>query len=146
MKFLILKVSFSLGCTGAILATAFITNSPSKAEHARIIVEHAHTQWCTDPGSEVCEFLSPLTRPALQSAIYFYTTTHNRGLFTTYQTRLPCLDIYGISVFGQHLIWPAFDRYSSTCQPLATWPNKVLQTTRLMLSCHGGSCGYDAQF
>lgn len=97
------------------LVALVITNPRDPGRHIREVSRQAHGIWCNQPQDEWCEFVSPITRPVVPWALKAATQTESYVFFTFSHTRLPCVDIFGIGIAGQQIIWPVSDRDTDFC-------------------------------
>ena len=99
----------------ASLVTLAITNPRDPDRYIREVSRQAHGIWCNQPQNEWCEFVSPITRPVIPWVLKATTQTENYIFFTFSHTRLPCVDIFGVGIVGQQIIWPVSDRDTDIC-------------------------------
>lgn len=116
-KFNIFSLTQSLlGIAASGAAIALLTNNPSQGDYAQVLTDRFHGQRCQQTEAELCELLSPLTRPTLKGLLYAYTTSYDYQFFTIFETRMPCLDVYGLNLFGIHFVKPVPDQETISCR------------------------------
>jgi len=110
-----MRLDFLFGGIAAGLTVLAVTNPNNHSEYARNIAVKSPEIFCVDPDGEICKAFGPLARPLVGGIVRIYTTSQNRIFFTTYHTEIPCLDIYGIGIVEQHIVWPVASD-SDSCQ------------------------------
>jgi len=110
-----MRLKFVMGLTTVLLGSLFFTNTQDPSRYAKSVAERSQMILCVEPDSEICKAIQPLARPVVGGIVRMYTTSENRIFFSTYQTEMPCLDIYGIGILKQHIIWPV-PSDSANCQ------------------------------
>lgn len=109
-----------MSCRNLILMGSLVTLAVTNPHDFDLYVDEvsrlAHNRWCRHPQNEWCEILSPITRSILPWTLKPATQTQNYVVLTVFHTRLPCLDIFGIGIAGQHIIWPLPDTQTGRCQ------------------------------
>ncbi|MEM9119977.1 MAG: hypothetical protein AAGD09_19140 [Cyanobacteria bacterium P01_F01_bin.56] len=100
---------------GCLVALA-VTNPRGPDHYVSEVSRLTHSRWCRQSQNEWCEILSPITRPMLPWTLKPATQTRSYVILTVFHTRLPCLDIFGVGIAGQHIIWPMPDTQTGRCQ------------------------------
>lgn len=96
---------------GIVVGSLAYTNPRTLGPYVEAVVNHGAGTLCEQPGElgcEVaCEAMAPVTKGLMQGALYLYTEKpQNFGVLTLYRTRLPGLEIRGVGLGGEVLVWP----------------------------------------
>jgi len=97
------------------LVVLAVTNPHSKIRYLREVSREFHEDWCLQPEGELCEMVAPMSQPFLQVFLIPFTQANDYWFLTVFYTRLPCIDILGIGIAGQFIIFPMPDENASVC-------------------------------
>ncbi|MBD2109303.1 hypothetical protein [Nodosilinea sp. FACHB-13] len=86
------------------------TNPRTLGPYVETVVNHGARNLCEQPGDlgcEVaCEAVAPVTKGLMQGALYLYSEKpQDLGVLTLYRTQLPGLEIQGVGLGGEVLVW-----------------------------------------
>ena len=112
---LLLSIAFACG------SWFYLTNPRTKAPYIDRILHESPKRFCQQPEETLCESLCEgilsVTQPIVREGLTLYTAQpKNFGFFTLYATRLPGLEIYGVGISGQILLWSPSKIPPSVCQ------------------------------
>ena len=101
----------SVVVAGIVLGGLAYTNPRTLGPYVEAVAQHGAGNLCEQSGElgcEVaCEAMAPVTKGLMQGALYLYTEKpQNLGVLTLYRTRLPGLEIRGVGLGGEVLVWP----------------------------------------
>lgn len=96
---------------GIVLGGLAYTNPRTLGPYVEAVAQHGAGNLCEQPGDlgceMACEAVAPVTQRLMQGALYLYTEKpQNFGVLTLYRTRLPGLEIRGVGLGGEVLVWP----------------------------------------
>jgi hypothetical protein len=97
------------------LLTLLMANPHEKSQYLRSVSKQVHKVWCEQPEGELCEIATPITRQALPIFLSAFTETYNYQVLTFFHTQLPCLDIFGVGIAGQILVFQKLDEDAEIC-------------------------------